>query len=102
MSAITSASVVQRTEHQVSTEIDGETVLLQFSSGKYFSLNPVGNFVWSLLEEPRKVDSICQELVQEYEVDVEQCQLDVLALLNELRAADLVSIATSPAIEPQG
>lgn len=99
MPALTSASVIQRTEQQVSTEIDGETVLLQFSSGKYFSLNPVGNFVWNLLEEPRTVTSICEELVQEYEVDVAQCQPDVLALLGELCAADLVSIAISPATD---
>ncbi len=92
MSKINAGSQVERTQSQVSTELDGEMVVLQLESGHYFSLNEVGALVWSSLTEPRSVAQLCQLIGDEYEVDEVTCGRDLVALLESLRAEGLVRI----------
>lgn len=95
MPTFTQDTRVMRTESQVSTEIKGETVLLQLGSGKYFSLNPVGNLIWSQLSEAKTVSQLCETVVEEYDVELERCLPDVLALLGALEASQFI-VATTP------
>jgi hypothetical protein len=79
---------------QVSTELEGEAVILHLGDGIYYGLNPVGARLWSLLEEPRAVAELRDALVAEYEVDVETAERDVIDLLDELMERGLVEPAT--------
>jgi Coenzyme PQQ synthesis protein D (PqqD) len=45
-----------------------------------------------MLNEPRRVDDLVDALLGEYEVDHEECQRDVIALLGELAVRGLVEI----------
>jgi glycerol dehydrogenase-like iron-containing ADH family enzyme len=54
------------------------------TEGAYFELNDVGSRVWQLLQQPCSVRSIRDTLLEEYEVSNEQCEQDVLKLVNEL------------------
>jgi hypothetical protein len=73
-----------RTEQNVFTKLEGEAVLLQLSSGKYFSLNGVGTFLWDQLEEPKTASELAGALVVEYQVEHEQALSDTLKLLGQL------------------
>ena len=49
-----------RAEGLVSSEIDGEVVMMSVDQGKYFGINSVGSRIWSLLESPVSVKEMCQ------------------------------------------
>lgn len=84
-------SVVRRKEI-LSAEVDNEVVLMSVEQGVYYGLNPVGALIWSFLEEPVRVRDLCDQVVEQFDVPLEQCQRDVLALLHDLRAQQLIRV----------
>ncbi len=85
-------SMVKASGEQVSSEIDGETVSLNLKSGIYYSLNAVGSRIWQILQESSSVRDIRETIVEEFEVDAERCERDVLRLLSELAAKGLIEV----------
>jgi hypothetical protein len=90
MPDIDPAKMVQRTEDQVSSDLDGETVLMSIQNGKYYGMDSIGSRIWALIEEPRQIQDLCDILAREYEVDPEQCKRDVFAFLEKLSTTNLV------------
>jgi hypothetical protein len=81
-----------RAKGNVSTELDGETVILDITSGVYSGLDVVGTTIWKLLENPTTVVQLREQLLQEYDVSLEQCTTDLLAFLQRLADNDLIII----------
>lgn len=77
---------------QVSTTLGDEAVILGGDAGQYFGLNQVGARIWELVQQPVRVAAICATVCDEYEVTAEQCERDVLELLNELHAKGLLDV----------
>ncbi len=76
------------------TELEGESgveaVLLHLTTQQYFSLNPIGLRIWTLLGEDLPLGDIARCLTEEYEVGVERSERAVLDLSEALLAQDLV------------
>ena len=89
---LTRSTTVVAVENALSTTIDGETVILHQDVGKYYGLNEVGTFIWDLLQEPRSIDELCQEVVIAYGVERERCQNDIEELLVDLAEKELVRL----------
>ncbi|MEO8562080.1 MAG: PqqD family protein [bacterium] len=87
----TSASRVVVSDEQVFTTLGEEAVILGLRDGVYYGLDAVGARVWALIAEPRVVGDIVTTLVAEFDVTPERCERDVLALLDDLAARDLVT-----------
>jgi hypothetical protein len=79
-----------RNSKTISGRLHDELVMMDIDQGKYFSLNPVATRIWDLLEESRDIDGICNKLVEEYEVDMEQCTGEVEEHLKEMVKLGLV------------
>lgn len=79
-------------DSQVSTNLGGESVILGLDSELYYSLDSVGTRVWGLLQQPRSVSSIRDELLKDYKVDTERCEDDLMKLLCELAEHGLVTV----------
>ena len=77
---------------QVSTDLDGEAVILSLRDSTYYGLNEVGALVWRLIQTPISVRAICAAILEEYEVEAAQCERDVLALLGDLAANSLIEV----------
>jgi hypothetical protein len=77
---------------QVSADLDGEMVILNFGSGVYYGLDAVGARVWQLIQEPRVVESIRNTLLEEYEVESERCERELFSLLQQLATEGLIQI----------
>ena len=90
---LTPEVVIAQGDDQVSTVVDGETVLMNIGNGKYFQLDDIGSRIWTLIETPMAVSAVCDQLVQEFDVDRAACETDVLALLARLLANDLIRVA---------
>ena len=89
---ILGSSVVVAVSGQVSCDLAGETAILDIKSGIYYGLNAVGTRIWNLIQEPRIVTEVRDVLLEEYDVEPDCCERDLLALLQELAAKGLIEI----------
>lgn len=76
----------------ISSDLVGEVVILSLKSGKYYGLDPVGARIWGLIQEPRVVGDVRDIVMEEYEVDLDRCERDLLALLQRLAAEELIEV----------
>jgi Coenzyme PQQ synthesis protein D (PqqD) len=90
---ILESSIVVASSEQISSDLGDEAVILNLKSGVYHGLNEVGARVWSFIQQAKSVKEILEMLLQEYEVNVEQCNNDLIALLSDLLAAELICIS---------
>ena len=84
--------VTANRDHLVA-ELSGETVILHVEQGRYYGLNKLGTRVWSLIQEPRTIDELLQTILNEYEVEREQAERDLVALVKNLASKGLAKIA---------
>ncbi len=89
---MTLKSIVTASTSQVSSNLGEEVVILHLQSGVYYGLDEVGASVWNLLHEPVQVAAICDAIMREYEVSAEQCERDVVELLQDLANMGLVHV----------
>jgi hypothetical protein len=87
------ASRVRRSEDQIAAPVDDEIIILSVERGSYFGLDDIGSDIWERLATPMRVDALCDALAAEYDADRATIERDVLALLDKLAAAGLVSTA---------
>jgi hypothetical protein len=92
MAIISESSTVVVTKDQVSCDLSGEAAILNLKSGVYFGLNTVGASIWKLIQEPRTVKEIRDSILEEYEVGSNQCEQDILEILQELSSRGLIEI----------
>ena len=92
MSTISLDSTVVRSADQVSTDLGGEVVILGLQSEEYFSLDGVGTRIWEMIQEPRTVQEILDAILNDYAVEPERGERDLLAVLGELAGEGLVEI----------
>jgi hypothetical protein len=65
-------------------EVDGEAVLLNVDSERYFGLDDVGTRVWAALTAGSSVQAAFDTLLQEYDVDANTLRDDLTTLLEQL------------------
>lgn len=71
------------------------SVLINLESGKVFSLNGVGAWIWTMLQQQLTREDLLHSLALEYELPPEQLQDDLEAFLHELECHDLVASDTN-------
>jgi hypothetical protein len=88
-------SVIVAAPEQVSCDLAGEAAILNLKSGVYFGLNPIGARIWELIQEPKAAKDIVHVLLEEYDVDPQRCESDVLQLLHDLSQHELIQVKGS-------
>ena len=73
-------------------EIKGEGVLLNLKTGVYLGLNAVGAKVWSLFSRNPTIGEVLDSMLAEFDVEREQCLGDLVALLDDMQAQQLVTL----------
>jgi Coenzyme PQQ synthesis protein D (PqqD) len=89
---LSGSSKVVLARDQVSSDLAGEAVVLSLTSGVYYGLDAVGARIWNLMQEPRTVYSIRDAILEEFEVEADRCERDLLAFLQRLAAEGLIEI----------
>ncbi len=74
------------------TTLDGETVLLDLSSGRYYTLNRVGTAIWEHCTGGNSLRSIHEALCKRFEAPAERIADDLLALVTQLGHEGLLTI----------
>lgn len=89
---ITASTTIVPRDSALATTIDGEAVVLETESGTYYGLNEVATFVWDELDEPRSIESLRDAILEEYEVDPEQCERDLQEVVDKMASNGLVDV----------
>jgi len=74
-------------------ELDGESVILNLKSERYFGLDEVGTQMWRVLSSSESIEAAYQTLVLEYDVTPEQLRNDLYKLLEQLVENGLVNVS---------
>jgi hypothetical protein len=77
---------------QVTADLADEVVMLDLESGMYYGLDAVGARIWNLIQEPKVVNAVRDILLQEYQVDPDRCERELLAFLREMAVHGLVEV----------
>lgn len=91
MQELTLKTSVFRKPDLVSTDMDGDTVMMSIERGEYYGIGGIGTRVWNLLEKPLTIEEIIQDICSEYEVPEATCQADVFGFISELAKNDLIT-----------
>jgi Coenzyme PQQ synthesis protein D (PqqD) len=76
-------------------ELQGESVLLNVQSGRYFGLDEVGTRMWVVLTSTESLQAARDALLNEYDVDAERLERDLQTLVGKLVEHGLVEIRGS-------
>jgi len=91
-SSLSVAHVVRQCERTASRVIDGKAVVITIDRNELHVLNAVGTRVWEL-SDGRSLQAIIEEIVREFEVDIETASLDVHAFAERLLAIGALELA---------
>jgi hypothetical protein len=95
LNTISIDAVISAAEGQVFSNLDGQIAILNLKTGMYYGLDEIGARIWNLIQEPASISSIRDILLEEYDVEPEQCAIDLLDLVEELAAAGLVKLQSN-------
>ncbi len=74
-------------------ELEGESVLLNLDSERYFGLDETGTHMWSVLSTCKSIEAAYRKLMDEYyEVDAQLLRRDLSELVGKLLDQGLVEV----------
>lgn len=71
--------------------VGDEMVLLDFQSGMYYGLDPVGARIWQLLAAQHSLGDVVETILGEYDVAREDVERDIDRLVEELERRGLLT-----------
>ena len=92
MPEITADTVVARSPSVVTSEVDGEILMMSIEQGRYFGLNDVAGDLWERLGSPRPFGELVAELGAAYDAPAETIETDLLALLAAMHEHDVIEL----------
>ncbi|CAN5374375.1 PqqD family protein [soil metagenome] len=89
---ITDDMTISQTGNALSTEVDGEMVLIGLETGRYFGLDAIGTAIWKRIELPCRVDALCTGLAEDFDGDPALISAETRAFLERLVEQDLARV----------
>jgi hypothetical protein len=78
--------------HVVSEVLDGETVVLNLCTGRYFALNKTATRMWQLLREGLAFAQVSSRVATEFGTDLSRVERDLAGLLECLQERGLLEV----------
>lgn len=97
-SALSVHCIVVATKEQVSCALGEESAILNMKNSVYYGMDAVGTRVWKLLQQPKTVSELRDAIVDEYDVEPERCERDLLQLLEQMRVEGLITVRSAVAV----
>lgn len=85
-------STVSIAKDVVSCDLVDEAAILNMKDGVYYGLNPVGAWIWNLIQKPIKVNEILDKLLEDYDVEKDVALKDMMELLEQLLENELIEV----------
>ena len=90
--SLSAHTVIVASSQQVSCPLGDESAILNLKNSVYYGMNAVGARVWNLLQQPRSVSDLRDALLDEYEVEKEPCERDLIELLQKMHGEGLIEV----------
>lgn len=84
---------IQRNPEMISSNMDGETVMMSIENGEYYGLNNIGTRIWELLEKKISLSDLIAQLTREFDVKTNECEKDTTTFLNQLIDKKLIIVS---------
>ena len=91
MKELTDNTKIRLNQELLSSEIDGETIMMSVENGKYYGLNAVASRIWELVQKEPLFSELIQELIVEFKVDEELCRQDTHEFITQLSQNNLIT-----------
>ena len=82
--------VLKKNPDVQATNMDGETVLLDLGTGRYYTLNQVGSLIWELCTGTQTISDIHTVLCDRFDVARERALDDLVTLVTQLTEEGLL------------
>lgn len=73
-------------------DLEGEAVLLELGTGRYFGLNETGTRIWLLLQEHGSVEQVLRAMAEEFDVAEDLLRSELLSFLDTLISQKLLEV----------
>jgi hypothetical protein len=80
--------------------IEGEAIIMNLSTGMYYSMDGAGALLWEWIERGHSIGEISDGLAGRYETSISQVQADVERVLDQAIQEGLVDIAPAGSVDP--
>lgn len=77
------------------TDLSGEKVMIDFSTGKYFLLKGSANEIWDMIANDITVAEIRDSLMEIYDVDEDTCMTSIQNFLLQMQQNGFVELQTA-------
>ena len=88
---MTDENVIARNVSLVSSQVDGQAVIMNIDSGHFFQLNHTASRIWDLLETPQNLGAIGRQLNDRFDVDPERCRADLSEFIGAMLEKGLLT-----------
>ena len=90
---LTSDSKISLSQEILFQNLISEGAIMHLEIEEYFTVNEIGSIIIALLEaKSESVQEICSRVIEEYEVEPNQLEQDVLNYLQELVDLDIIKV----------
>jgi Coenzyme PQQ synthesis protein D (PqqD) len=86
--------MITKNKSILSSTLDDEVVMMSSEQGMYYNLDPIGSRIWELLDAPQTLESLCAQLLEEYDIDQATCQQETEEFLLSLTERGLIQMTT--------
>jgi hypothetical protein len=88
--------IVRKRDDWLTAQVGDEMVMMSANRGLYLGMTAIGARIWELIETPESIDTLCAQLLSEYEVEPGDCRAEVEAFLRDLASHGAVEIDPAP------
>ena len=83
-------SVLSHSSSVVTRKTGNEYVLIPVSDNvadmdSVYTLNETGAFIWELIDGKKSISDLINALAEEYKIDIETAEADVLSFINKMK-----------------
>lgn len=85
-----SKSIIERKQNIMASDMDGDIVMMNIETGKYYNLGKIGGLIWNMTEYATSISDLVDKLTNEFDVTKEQCEKDILPFLEKMLEQKLI------------
>ncbi len=83
--------LIRNTEDFLFTEVDGESVVMNVSTGAYFGMNEVCTRIWHAFDRELTFDQLIEVLLGQYQVDEDTCRTETQDVVGKLLKSQILN-----------
>ncbi len=89
---ITLDTIIQKKTDVLTSDLDGEKVMMSIEKGEYYGLGKTGTFIWDNIESPIKIKALIEMITENYNIDENKCFADIAPFIMDLIEKELVVV----------